>query len=49
MRVPKITQMFLPFPKRKPKQVQMTFRFKRSANNESVSKLPAVKSLQTVV
>ena len=45
MKVPKITQMVLPFPKRKPKQVQMTFKFKRSINNESVSKLPTNKGL----
>lgn len=49
MKVTKITQMMLPFPKRKPKQIQMTFKFKRSTKNESVSKLPAVKGLQTIV
>ena len=49
MKVPKITQMLLPFPKRKPKQVQMTFKFKRSARDESISKLSTVKSLQTVI
>lgn len=49
MKVNKVTQMLLPFPKKKPKQVQMTFKFKRSTKNESVSQLSTVKSLQTIV
>ena len=28
----KVTQLLLPFPKRKPKMVQMTFRFKKESN-----------------
>ena len=48
MRINKIQQTTFKFPKRKPKQVQMTFKFRR-VKNESVSKLPTVKGLQTIV